>query len=147
MWERERVRVCVCVCVLVRVCECCCSSLSSLVVLQVTQSTSLIFWCHPHLSIPVKKIGIQPVSRTMFVFSITSLKILTACLIFVYIWLHWVKQHSSLKPLVHKILFVAGNLFIFGIICYFYPGSHKNQHLSAQCKQIPNELGVFLSKS
>jgi hypothetical protein len=33
---------------------------------------------------------------------------------------------------VHKISFVEGNLFIFGLVCYFCPGNKKDHILTAQ---------------
>ncbi len=32
---------------------------------------------------------------------------------------------------VHKILSIEGNVFTFELICYFCPGSPKNQHLDS----------------
>jgi hypothetical protein len=40
---------------------------------------------------------------------------------------------------VHKIPSVEGNLFTFGLICYFCPGSQK-KFSPAQDKGISNEL-------
>ncbi len=37
--------------------------------------------------------------------------------------------------MVHKISSVEGNLFTFGLICYFCPGSQKINILTAQYKQ------------
>ncbi len=54
--------------------------------------------------------------------------ILPARLIFVYIQLLWGKAGSFLKPVVHRISSVEGNLFMFGLVCYFCPISQENQH-------------------
>jgi hypothetical protein len=39
---------------------------------------------------------------------------------------------------------VEGNLFIFGLVCYICPGSQKINILTAQYKQISNDLAVCL---
>jgi hypothetical protein len=36
-----------------------------------------------------------------------------------------------------------GNLFIFGLVCYFCPGSQKINILTAKYKQISNEQAVW----
>ncbi len=69
-------------------------------------------------------------------------ELMSACLIFVYIWLIWGKPGSLLKPVVHKISAVGGNLFIFGLACYFCPGKEKINILTSQFKRISNEQGV-----
>jgi hypothetical protein len=69
-------------------------------------------------------------------------KILPARLIFVYIWLLWGKPGSLQKPVVHRISSVEGNLFIFGLVCYFCPGSQKINILTSQYKRISNEQAV-----
>ncbi len=45
--------------------------------------------------------------------------------------------------MVHKISSVEGNLFTFGLVYYFCPGSQKINFLTAQYKRISNEQGVF----
>ncbi len=42
-----------------------------------------------------------------------------------------------------KISSMEGNLFTFGLICYFCPGSQKKNILIARCKQICNAQGVY----
>ncbi len=69
--------------------------------------------------------------------------ILPACLIFVHIWLLRGKPGSLWKPAVQKISSVEGNLFIFGLVCYFCPpGSQKINILTAQYKWTSKEQGV-----
>ena len=46
--------------------------------------------------------------------------------------------------MVHRISSVEGNLFIFGLVCYFCPGSQKINILTAQYKRISNEQGELV---
>jgi hypothetical protein len=39
---------------------------------------------------------------------------------------------------------MEGNLFIFGLVCYFCPGSQKINILTNQYEQISDEQGVSL---
>ncbi len=55
-------------------------------------------------------------------------------------WLLWGKPGSLLKPVVHIISCVESNLLSFGLLCYFCPGSHKNQHFDY--KRISNQQAV-----
>jgi hypothetical protein len=43
---------------------------------------------------------------------------------------------------VRKIPTIEGDLFAYGLICYFYPGSQKISILTAQNKGISKEQGV-----
>jgi hypothetical protein len=43
---------------------------------------------------------------------------------------------------VHKIPSVEGNLFTFGLICYFCPGSQKIKIMTSKYKWISNKQGV-----
>ncbi len=78
----------------------------------------------------------------LFLFFCNWQQVLSSCLIFTYIWLHWRKPGSLKKPVLHIISSVEENLFIFGLVCYFCPGSQKINMLTAQYKQISNKQGV-----
>ncbi len=75
-----------------------------------------------------------------------ALKILPARLIFIYIWLHWGKPGSLLKPVVQTISSVKSNLFTFGLVCYFCPSSQKINILNANYKRIFNAQAVCAVK-
>ncbi len=71
----------------------------------------------------------------------------TACLFDIRLYLTPLGQaRQFIETCGTKISSVEGNLFIFGLVCYFCPGSQKNQHLTAQKIRISKEKGVYRKK-
>ncbi len=65
----------------------------------------------------------------------------TACLFDIHVYLTPLGQvRQFIKTCGHKTPSVEGNLFTFGLICFFCPGSQNNNILTY--KRISNEQGV-----